>query len=271
MKAILLFLLVAFCLCAPDENFYVFLAIGQSNMEGQGKIEAQDTTGVPERFKMMAAVDFPSKNRKAGEWYTAVPPLCRDNTGLDPTAYFGRTMVEKLPEKITVGVINVSVAGTGIDLFDPSKAKNYIATGQQWLKDLCANYGNDPYGVLIKSAKKAQEDGVIKGILFHQGESNNGDQNWPKNVKAVYEAILKDLGLEAENVPLLVGEVVNAQAGGTCASHNSVIAKVPSVIPTAHVVSADGCSAAFDRIHFSSEGYRKIGANYANVMLEILK
>ena len=50
-------------------------------MEGNAKIEAQDTVCVPERFKMMAAVDMPSKGRVRGKWYTAFPPLCREWTG----------------------------------------------------------------------------------------------------------------------------------------------------------------------------------------------
>src|SRR5213078_4661022 len=41
-----------------DPNFHVFLAFGQSNMEGFPGVEAQDKTGVDPRFRMLAAVDF---------------------------------------------------------------------------------------------------------------------------------------------------------------------------------------------------------------------
>src|SRR5947207_3061986 len=78
---------------AQDTNFWIFLCFGQSNMEGFPGIEDQDKRGVDERFKVFAAVDFPKLERKMGNWYPAVPPLCRPWTGLCPADYFGRTMV----------------------------------------------------------------------------------------------------------------------------------------------------------------------------------
>src|SRR5436853_380942 len=103
---------------SPDPNFHVYLAFGQSNMEGYPGIEPQDKTGLDKRFQMLAAVDFASLGRKKGEWYDADPPLCRTSTGLCPADYFGRTMVSRMPETIMVGVVNVAVAGCKIELFD---------------------------------------------------------------------------------------------------------------------------------------------------------
>src|SRR5215213_7473350 len=77
----------------PDPNFHVYLAFGQSNMEGFPGVEEQDKTGVDPRFRMLAAVDFANLGRTKGEWYEAVPPLCRSSTGLCPADYFGRTLV----------------------------------------------------------------------------------------------------------------------------------------------------------------------------------
>ena len=90
LMVILLLSLLSIIISAPDPDFHIYLAFGQSNMEGNAKIEAQDTANVSPRFKMMAAVDMTSKGRVKGNWYTAVPPLCRDNTGLTPVDYFGR-------------------------------------------------------------------------------------------------------------------------------------------------------------------------------------
>src|SRR5678816_4468727 len=102
----------------PDPNFHVYLAFGQSNMEGYHGIEPQDKIGVNKRFQMLAAVDFATLGRKKGEWYDAVPPLCRTSTGLCPADYFGRTMVARTPERVTIGVVNVAVAGCKIELFN---------------------------------------------------------------------------------------------------------------------------------------------------------
>ena len=74
----------------PDPKFYVFLCLGQSNMEGFPGIEEQDKTEV-ERFQVLAAVDFPKLDRKKGNWSPAVAPLCRGSSGLCPADYFGRS------------------------------------------------------------------------------------------------------------------------------------------------------------------------------------
>ena len=253
-----------------DPNFHIYLCFGQSNMEGNAAIEGKDRVGVDPRFMMMAAVDMPSSKRKKGEWYTAYPPLCRDYTGLTPADYFGREMVAHLPENIKVGVINVAVGGASIDLFDQDKCADYIKKEADWFKNYCSEYGNDPYKVLVTMAKKAQQNGVIKGILLHQGCTNNGQKDWPVRVKRIYVRLLHDLGLNEEETPLLIGELLSQEKGGVCWGHNSVIAKTQPVIPNSYVVSSKDCPGASDGLHFTAEGYRMIGKRYAEKMLELL-
>ena len=256
---------------AQDPNFHIYLCFGQSNMEGNAKIEAQDLENVSDRFKMMAVVDNPEMGRVKGEWYTAVPPLCRPGTGLTPADYFGRTLVETLPENVKVGVVHVAIGGCHIETFLPDSIATYVEKrAPGWMKGMLAAYDNDPYARLIEMAKIAQKDGVIKGILVHQGESNQGDPRWPSQLKKVYDNIIRDLDLQGEVVPLLVGEVVNSDRGGICASHNDVIARVPQTIPNAHVISSSGCTNAPDLLHFDAAGYRELGKRYANKMLQLL-
>jgi hypothetical protein len=112
---------------SQDRNFYIFICFGQSNMEGAARAEARDSV-IDARLQVLAAVDFPDLGRKMGNWYTAVPPLCRCRTGLSPADYFGRTMVASLPPKVRVGIINVSVAGCKIELFDKDNYQSYTAT-----------------------------------------------------------------------------------------------------------------------------------------------
>ncbi|TGG39498.1 glycoside hydrolase family 97 protein [Duncaniella freteri] len=254
-----------------NPDFHVYLCLGQSNMEGNARYESCDTAGISPRFHMMAAVDMPGKGRLKGRWYTAQPPLARGNTGLTPADYFGRELVKSLPEKVEVGVINVAVGGCRIELFDPINCADHIKGQPDWLKSTVRNYDNNPYQRLIDMARAAQADGVIKGILLHQGESNTGDAEWPVKVKNLYERILADLDLRAEDVPLLAGEMLSAEKGGKCASMSKIINTLPEVIPTAHVVSADGCDGAPDGLHFTAEGYRLLGKRYAQAMLPLLK
>lgn len=256
---------------AQDPNFHIYLCFGQSNMEGNARIEPQDTAGVDGRFMVMAAVDCPDLNRTKGEWYRAVPPLARCHTGLTPADYFGRTLVANLPEKVRVGVINVAVGGCKIELFDEDSCQTYVAGAPEWMQNMVREYDGNPYARLVELGRKAQKDGVIKGILLHQGESNTNDSIWPQKVKKVYDRLLKDLNLGPNSVPLLAGELVGKSQNGACASMNAIIATLPQVIPSAHVISSEGCEGVSDHLHFSAQGYRKLGKRYAQKMLSLLK
>lgn len=255
-----------------NPNFHVYLAFGQSNMEGNAAVEAQDKVNVPERFKMMAAVDFSNPSRKMGNWYTAVPPLCRQGTGLTPCDYFGRYLVENLPDDVEVGVINVAVGGARIELFMEEYKDEYIAGEADWFKNYCKAYNNDPLGRLIEMGKKAQEVGVIKGILLHQGESNNGASDWCDKVAKVYKRICYRLGLNPEEVPLLAGETLYSEMGGGCSWHNvAALPNLKNAVPNSYVISAkDIPGNGQDAWHFSAAGYREFGKRYGMQMLEIL-
>ena len=254
---------------AQDPNFHIYLCFGQSNMEGNARYEDKDMEDVNPRFVSMAAMDDTKLGWKKGEWHTAIPPLCRPYTGLTPADYFGRKMVERLPENVKVGVINVAVGGCDIALFDKVNYGAYLEKQPEWMKNMCREYDNNPYARLIELARKAQKDGVIKGILMLQGETNTGQQDWPLKVKNVYENILSDLSLDSNSVPLYAGEVVGEDVGGRCASHNPVINRLPEVIPSAHVVSSKGCPCAPDSLHSSAEGYRILGKRFAEKVLSV--
>ena len=260
-------LLITMNLHAQDSNFHIYLCFGQSNMEGQGKIEEQDKT-VDSRFRVMQAIDCSNLGRTKGTWRTAVPPLCHCMSGLSPADYFGRTMVEKLPDSIKVGVIMVAIGGCDIRLFDKDLYQDYNSTyTEAWFTDIIKAYEGNPYKHLIDLAKLAQHDGVIKGILLHQGESNTGDAQWPSYVKKIYNEMLTDLSLSADSVPLLAGEVLSAQ-GNCCSGMNPIINSLPGTIPTSHVISSAGCTGQ-DNAHFDSEGYRELGRRYALKMLSL--
>lgn len=253
---------------AQDPNFHIYLAFGQSNMDGAGAIEAQDKQGVDARFKNMSSVTC--NERVLGEWYTGDPPLGRCTAGLSPVDYFGRTLVDALPSQITVGVAVVAVAGSKIELFDKQAYKAYADTAPSWMQGWISEFGGNPYARLVEVGKKAQQVGVIKGILLHQGESNSGDQQWPNKVKKIYDDLMNDLNLDPTKVALLAGELVSTAEGGKCGGHNAIIARLPSVIPNAHVISSAGLPDGGDGFHFTSASYRIFGKRYAETMLTLL-
>lgn len=256
----------------PDPNFHIYICWGQSNMEGNATVPNEEKQNVPERFQMLyTADDCSNGDRKKGQWYTAIPPLARcfhgSNKGYGPVDNFGRTLVAELDPEIRVGVVVVACGGTSIGLFERDYCEEFLRTAADWLQGYAREYGGNPYKRMIEMGKLAQESGVIKGILVHQGENDSGQESWPNRLKGVYETILEDLNLNASEVPLLVGEV---RHDGQCSEHNKIIQKVPSVIPTAHVISSEGCEAERDIYHFSVKGYKELGKRYAEKMIELL-
>ena len=255
-----------------DPNFYIYLCFGQSNMEGNADVQSVDKQGIDQRFQMLATTNFDSPKRTMGQWYTATPPIVSPQGKLGMADYFGRTMVAALPAGIKVGVVDVAIGGCAIEMFDKDQYKTQMTDPSNWSTQLANKYyGGNPWNRLVTMAKKAQESGVIKGILLHQGESNNTQQDWPDKVKKIYTDLLKELNMAADSVPLFAGETLREENGGACWGHNAVIAKLPSVIPTSHVISSEACPGnGVDPWHFNALGYRIMGRRYAYAALELM-
>jgi len=309
----------------PKEKFHIYLAFGQSNMVGYlgppvgsgGSSSSQDWVAdngfdtPPDNFVVMAAAND-SKNpygRKMGEWDSAVPPLVRAGNGLSPADFFGRTVAEAVADRdIKVGVIAVAVDGCAINLFskDIEEFKAYIRARIEYsgymqnqasayvdpnITITSANFTTEdyPYKRLVDLAKKAQEEGVIKGIIMHQGESGkvtynastgavgsngNDSANYAKAVRQIYDDLCEDLGLEPGKIPFLAGQAVGND-NGNIKSIPGAFADLPN---TAHIISSDGClgwnpaSTNDDnqKIHFSFDGYKELGTRYGEKMLELL-
>ena len=255
---------------APDPNFHIYIAYGQSNMEGNATNFDRNVDGKEHpRVKMFATTSCPRLNRPTvGEMYPAVPPMFKCDQGLSPADWFGRHMADSLPD-VTIGIIPVAQGGTSIRLFDPDDYKNYLNSAESWLKNGAKAYGDDgnAMGRSIEVAKKAQEKGVIKGIIFHQGETDGGMSNWEQIVKKTYEYMLDQLGLNAEETPFVAGEMVD---GGSCAGFNSRVHNLSKYIVNFGVASSKGYTSKGDGLHFTVEGYRGMGQRYAQEMLKLI-
>lgn len=270
----------------PDPDFFIFLGIGQSNMQGKGPIEREDyissksfTDDDWARYKKMIIVN--SNKSKIGTWEVAKPPIVRPDTYLGVTDYFGRYLVKGLDERYKIGVVVVAVDGCQIEAF--SKDKNVVSkylsnssTGS-WVTGAAAQYDNYPYGKLVEMAKKAQQSGVIKGIIFHQGESGANDGSWLKDVYTLYTNLLSDLNLSDDSIPFIAGEPLRMYKGNPAPASGArqYIDMIPDYFKKqsgkdiAYVASSEGLSYN-DEYHFSSEGYRILGRRYGEIMLPIL-
>ena len=256
---------------APREEKYLYLCIGQSNMVGKGIVAPEDTIPEP-RFLSLSATNA-DDGRKIGEWRLAQSGNCRPGEHypmqVSPTDYFGRTMVDYLPENVTVGILQVGVDGCPMRMFD-RESQFPDSIHPDWMEGQIAAYDHNPHGRLVTLARQAIEEGwVIKGLLVHQGETDAYSDYWPKELSKVYNQIREELGVTDE-WPILVGEAVGIDQNGVCAHANPTLDRVHDFLPNAYTISSYGCEAAEDDLHFSAAGYRKLGRRYAVKMLQLM-
>lgn len=244
-----------------SEAMQLFLLIGQSNMEGAPPPQAEDASDDP-RVQVLGYDNFGA--RRWNEWAVATPPLHRSWAGLGPGDYFGRAMAKAWPDA-TIGLIPCAISGVDIDFF----RKGVVSNRRGEFEIPPDNSSDSAYDMVIERARLAQERGVIRGILFHQGESDSGSSAWLGKVKGMVADLRADLGL-SESVPFVAGELLYS---GCCAGHNALVNQLPDKIPNAHVVSAEGLTELDDRhnAHFDAVAQREFGRRYAEVMLRALE
>ncbi|SHK95128.1 protein of unknown function [Fibrobacter sp. UWEL] len=252
---------------APDPNFHIYLAYGQSNMGGTADAQASDKVEHP-RFKIIASQKCSGKGRNTlGEVYPAVPSLFNCGNTISVADWFGRTMADSMPD-VTIGIVPVAVGGASIKLFDKDQYASYLSTAESWLQNYAKEYepsGNVPQAI-IDLAKKAQEVGVIKGIIFHQGETDGGYSDWPKIVKKTRDDFLSALGMSSDSVPFVAGELLRT---GCCYSDR--VSKLSNTMDNTYFASSEGLEGnGVDRYHFGHDAYVTIGKRYAEQMLKAI-
>jgi hypothetical protein len=240
-----------------SDEMQIFLLFGQSNMEGTPQPEAEDLVE-DSRVQVLAYTNC--GERKYNEWYTARPPLHSCGLGVGPGDHFGKAMAEAWPND-TIGLVPAAIAGVDIDFF----RKGVVSKRRGEFRIPPDNARSGAYEMLVEKAKLAQQSGTIRGILFHQGESDTGNGEWPGKVAEVVRDLRADLALGVD-VPFVAGEVLHS---GCCASHNPLVGRLPKEVPNAHVVSAEGLQ-GMDSAHFDLAGQRELGRRYAKAVLEAL-
>ena len=265
---------------APNPNFHIYIAYGQSNMAGNGDIDpAVDQAEAPKNFIMLASHTANASARsgkttqsiKAGEWAAAIPPMFHAFENLSPADYFGRAMVDSLPG-VTVGIIPVAIGAVSIRAFDKDQYQAYFngdgkdIKGWGWIND----YDGNPPGRILELAKKAKEVGVIKGFIFHQGESDGTDANWRKTVYKTYKDIIDALDLDENEVPFVAGELLQ-EGQNCCSSKNAGIAQLKNNFKKFGLASSKGLKGnGKDPYHFGREGVIELGRRYCSEMLKLI-
>jgi len=263
------------------------LAVGQSNMQGAAFLP--DEPVFHERVQVMQDQNCPASDGNPysyGEWREMFPPLikCNEGTrdygpgqsgpiGLGPADSFAVAMAEAAPENVTIGIVGAAYGDTSIEQHLPNCTGSCLPS---WGSNIdgapVVNGVTLLYDWVVDLAKKAQEVGVIKGIIFHQGENNSGDQSWPSKVNTYVTSLRNDLNLDPAEVPFVAGELPYT---GCCASHNSLVHQISDTVENGHWVSAgpmeDGTVLGDrgDALHWSTFSVIEMGKRYAAKMLEV--
>jgi hypothetical protein len=240
-------------------DLMIFLLIGQSNMVGAPKPEAQDEVADP-RVVVLAYDNCPNLGRNYNEWYPAKPPLHDCYGGVGPGDYFGKALAAAYPNA-TIGLVPLAINGVDIDFFE----KGVVSKRRKEFKIPPDNHWPGAYDWVLERARLAQKVGTIRGIIFHQGESDTGSSQWVTKVKTMVTDLRTDLGIG--DVPFVAGELLYT---GCCGKwHNPLLSQLPAEITNARFVSANGLS-GMDAAHFNLAAQRELGKRYGEAMVGLL-
>jgi hypothetical protein len=232
----------------PKEKLHLYVLMGQSNMAGRGVVGAEDKTAHPR--VIMLNLD--------GKWEQATEPVTRDRArglGVGPALAFGKAMAEHDPG-ITIGLVPCAVGGTAL---------------AKWQK------GEKLYEDAVRRAKQAAEVGTLKGVLWHQGESEAGEEKRAADYDVRWARMIGDFrkDLSKSDLPVVVGElgeflyVRTGNKSPFAKLVNERIDKIPQAVEHTAVASSKGLGHKGDELHFDAESEREFGRRYAAAMAQL--
>ncbi len=271
---------------SQDPELHVYLAVGQSNMQGAAHVP--EDPPFHERVQVLQSENCPNDGHGYGygEWREMFPPIvmCQEGTrplpdgsgeapiGLGPADSFAVAMAEAAEPHVTIGIVGAAHGDTSIQQHLPGCTSGCLPDWGNNINGAPVVNGTTPlFEWVVDLAKKAQETGEIKGIIFHQGENDTGDSSWPGQVNEYVTALRSELDLDPAEVPFIAGELPET---GCCTSHNDLVRQIPDVVENGHYVSAgpmeDGTVLGDrgDGVHWSTESVIEMGKRYAEKMLE---
>ncbi len=235
--------------CSNDDlsnnNLDIYLLIGQSNMAGRAPISGSDLDTLQNVYLFTGVAD--------NEWEKAANPLNKYSTirkdismqKLGPGYHFAKTMIENNASK-TIGLVVNAKGGTSIAEWAPN---------------------GDFYNEAVKQTKAALEFGELKGIVWHQGESDASkyDSYTPKII-ALIEALRADFNLP--ELPVVVGQLSEDKVKRI--DFNEMILQLPDEIEHVGVATSEGTS-TIDSTHFDAASQKLLGTRYAIKMQELIQ
>lgn len=221
---------------------WVFIMAGQSNMEGRGFVEPQDT------ISNNRILTINSKNELviAKEPIHFSTPAYR---GLDCGMSFANELLKSVPKDVVILLLPTAVGGSPIE---------------KWIKDLPHRKIN-LYSNFKEKLELGKQYGNIKAILWHQGESDAnaaGISNRDQNLKTLFASFRKDIG--NEKLPILIGEIGSfSKEPELWAEINKANRKYIQDDKYADIVETADLKDNGDKIHFDGESQREMGKRFA--------
>jgi hypothetical protein len=232
---------------SADTALSLYLLVGQSNMAGRGRVDAVSTQA-DSRIVAWGRDDA---------WVPARDPLHYDKpeAGVGPGLAFAAAMAGAQPG-VRIGLIPAAVGGSAISLW------------QSGVQDPATHAF--PYDDALRRARLAARDGVLRGILWHQGEADRGDgvrDLYADRLIALVARLRADL--QAPEVPFIAGELaqLNEERRDSTVAFNAVLAGLLGRIPRFALVRADGLRDGGDRLHLDAASARELGRRYAAALL----
>lgn len=232
---------------APPEDrtkFHLFVLAGQSNMAGRGKVGLTDQTAIPGVLSLS----------KSGEWVPAVDPLHFDKpkaVGVGLGRTFAQDYLRQNPG-VVVGLIPCAVGGSPISTWRPG--------------GFHAQTKSHPWDDTVKRVRAAMEVGVLKGVLWHQGESDCKAElvdGYESSLHEVVRRFRSEFG--APELPFVAGQMGRFADRPWDEFFKKVDAAhraLPQKVDRTAFASSAGLTHKGDRIHFDSASYRQLGHRY---------
>jgi len=232
----------------PKKPYDLYLLIGQSNMAGRGTPDEESTQIHPRVFML----------NKAEQWVPATDPVHFDKSfaGVGPGLAFGKAMAEANPQA-NIGLIPCAVGGTSITLWLPGvqdpTTKAY------------------PYDDTLRRMKTALKDGALKGIIWHQGETDRNPDAMKLHAARLTELIARlRKDLNAPDVPFIAGELPDFHGTSELNSKfNAVLHSLEASVANYTCISAADFVDNKDNLHLDTRSARTFGLRYALAMVQM--